>query len=169
MKRSENSCSPWSTRIISFFSMMSTVVGAIVVAVAMQTDWPARHPSPKKSPGPRIATTACFAGLIHDSKLHAAFLNVHHIFRGITLGEHGLFFSKLADLSAQTSQLRNNCASKAGLCTLMWEEAPRTLTETRRAGGGDMIGDNSINPSDCLMLNSPRQGSIFDPLPRSRI
>src|SRR5258708_6734023 len=58
MKRSENPCSSWSTRIISFFSMTSTVVGAIVVAVAMQMDRPVMHPSPKKSPYPRIATTA---------------------------------------------------------------------------------------------------------------
>src|SRR6267143_2148057 len=49
-----------SARIISAFSMTSTVVGAIVVAVAMQMDWPARHPSPKKSQGPRIATTRSF-------------------------------------------------------------------------------------------------------------
>src|SRR6267378_8501317 len=55
-----NSYSSRSARIISFFSMTSTVVGATVVAVAMQMDWPARHPSPKKSPGPRIATTASF-------------------------------------------------------------------------------------------------------------
>src|SRR5437867_11263314 len=33
-------------------------VGAIVVAVPMRTSCPARHPSPKKSAGPRIATTA---------------------------------------------------------------------------------------------------------------
>src|SRR5213080_5521347 len=33
-------------------------VGAIAVAVPMRTSCPARHPSPKKSEGPRMATTA---------------------------------------------------------------------------------------------------------------
>ena len=30
----------------------------IAVALPMRTGWPARQPSPKKSPGPSIATTA---------------------------------------------------------------------------------------------------------------
>src|SRR4051812_20789048 len=34
------------------------VLGVIAVALPMRTGWPARHPSPKKSPGPSIATTA---------------------------------------------------------------------------------------------------------------
>ena len=33
-------------------------VGVMAVALPMRTGWPARHPSPKKSPGPSIATTA---------------------------------------------------------------------------------------------------------------
>src|SRR6202165_10842 len=57
MKLSENSCSRRTTRLISSFSMTSAVVGATAVAVAMQMDWRARQPSPKKSPGPRMADT----------------------------------------------------------------------------------------------------------------
>src|ERR1700735_3254306 len=38
MKRSENSCSSWRTRIISFLSMTSAVVGAMGVAGAMQME-----------------------------------------------------------------------------------------------------------------------------------
>jgi hypothetical protein len=68
----------------------------------MQTDWPARHPSPKKSPGPRIATTA---GLIHHSKLHAAVLNVHDGFGGITLREDRFSSSKCVYFSAQTGRV----------------------------------------------------------------
>ena len=82
--------------------MTSTVVGAIAVAVAMQMDWPARHPSPKKSPGPRIATTASLPELIDHRKLHAAFLNVHDVLRGIALREDGFFSSELGNFSAES-------------------------------------------------------------------
>ncbi|OFW16590.1 MAG: hypothetical protein A3F70_08585 [Acidobacteria bacterium RIFCSPLOWO2_12_FULL_67_14] len=40
------------------FSTTSTVLALSAMAVAMRRGCPARHPSPKKSPGPRIATTA---------------------------------------------------------------------------------------------------------------
>src|SRR5580698_2759925 len=46
----------------------------IVVAVAMRTDWPARHPSPKKSPALRIATTASLLG--DDRELDLALLDI---------------------------------------------------------------------------------------------
>jgi hypothetical protein len=42
------------------------------------------------------------AGLVDDGKLYAAFLNVHDVFSGITLGEDGFFFGELADPSAET-------------------------------------------------------------------
>jgi hypothetical protein len=66
-----------------------------VVAVAMQMDWPARHPSPKKSPDPKDRDYGFFAGLIDHGKLHTAFLNIHNILCGIALRENGLFSSKL--------------------------------------------------------------------------
>src|SRR5216683_6978165 len=102
MKRSESWCSSWSARIISAFSMTSTVVGAIEVAVAMQTDWPARHPSPKKIAASENRYNGFFAGLIDYSKPHTAFLNVHDILGGIALREDGFFSSKRVYLSAQT-------------------------------------------------------------------
>src|SRR5438105_15788329 len=36
------------------------VLSVIAIAVAIRSGWPARHPSPKKLPGPRIPMTACF-------------------------------------------------------------------------------------------------------------
>src|SRR5580692_3471302 len=60
MKWSDNSCSVWRTRSSSSFSMTKRVVGVIAVAVPIRTVWPAMHPSPKKSVGPNIATTASF-------------------------------------------------------------------------------------------------------------
>jgi hypothetical protein len=41
------------------------------------------------------------AGLVDYGKLHAAFLNVHHVFGGIALGEYGFFFGEFADSSAE--------------------------------------------------------------------
>ena len=38
--------------------LMRIVLGVIAMALTMRTGWPARHPSPKNSPGPSIATTA---------------------------------------------------------------------------------------------------------------
>src|SRR2546427_2611027 len=35
-------------------------LSVIAIAVAIRSGWPARHPSPKKLPGPRIPMTACF-------------------------------------------------------------------------------------------------------------
>ena len=46
-----------------------------------------------------------FASLIHHSKLHAAFLNVHDILCDVALREDGLFSSELANLSAETGRV----------------------------------------------------------------
>src|SRR5438093_8058226 len=56
---SENSASSWSARIIFVFGSSRIELSAIAVAVDMRSGWPARHPSPKKVPGPRSAMTAC--------------------------------------------------------------------------------------------------------------
>src|ERR1700691_2414800 len=104
MKRSENSCSPWSTRIVSCFEIMRTVVGRVGVAVAMRIDWPVRQPSPKKSPGQK-RHNYFFASPIYNTQPDATFLNVHDVGRGITLPEDGLFGLKLADLSTDTGRV----------------------------------------------------------------
>src|ERR1017187_2149732 len=58
MKRSENALSAWSTRNISLLSIASTVTGVTAVAAAIRIGCPANPPSPIKSPGPKIPTTA---------------------------------------------------------------------------------------------------------------
>jgi hypothetical protein len=60
-------------------SITSTVVAVIAVAIPMRNGTPARHPSPKKSPGPNSATTASLPALIHYRQLYAALLNVHDV------------------------------------------------------------------------------------------
>jgi hypothetical protein len=58
MNISENAGSSWMTRITAAFSNRMIVESIIVVTVAMRRGCEARQPSPKKSSGPRIATTA---------------------------------------------------------------------------------------------------------------
>ncbi len=58
MKRSENACSSCSTRVIDSFFTAMILLAVVAWAVPMRIVWPARQPSPKKSPGDSIATTA---------------------------------------------------------------------------------------------------------------
>src|SRR4051812_38756762 len=58
MNRSDIPCSVCSSLTICSFPTISTTVGVIAVALPIRSGWPARHPSPKKSVGPSIATTA---------------------------------------------------------------------------------------------------------------
>src|SRR5579859_1292131 len=106
MKRSENPCSSCSTRIISFFSMTSTVVGATAVAVATQVGLPERQLSPKKSPGPRIDTTASFPDSLTTVSFTPPFLKVHDVLRGLTLYKQDLLFLKAPYLSPQTDRVQ---------------------------------------------------------------
>src|SRR6186713_329249 len=57
-KRSDSSGSSCRTRTISVLSIVRIVLAAAAVAVPMRIGWPARQPSPKKSPGPSMAITA---------------------------------------------------------------------------------------------------------------
>jgi len=41
-------------------SIRTTVTSVVADAEAIRAGWPARHPSPKKSPGPSMATTPDF-------------------------------------------------------------------------------------------------------------
>ena len=60
MKLSENSGLSWSSRTIAAFSIRVMSDETVALAEAMRTGWPARHPSPKKSPGPNKAITPSF-------------------------------------------------------------------------------------------------------------
>ena len=61
-----------STFTISLLADHEHVLGVIAIALPIRTGWPARHPSPKKSPGPEHrhhGLSACFG---QDGQLHAA-------------------------------------------------------------------------------------------------
>ncbi len=85
----------------------------IAVAVPMRKSSPERQPSPKKSPGSQNRNDGLFAGLIDHGNLHAAFLNVHDIIRGVPLAEVDFIFSDTSSTFRDTpAELRNAWASK---------------------------------------------------------
>ncbi len=66
------------------------MLGVIAVALPTRTRCPARHPSPKKSPGARTATTASLPSLGEHRELHRALLHLHDTCRGVALREDHL-------------------------------------------------------------------------------
>src|SRR4026209_1380727 len=58
MNRSDIACCLCKRSTICPLGTSRITLGVMAVALPMRRDWPARHPSPKKSPGPSIATTA---------------------------------------------------------------------------------------------------------------
>ena len=87
MKRSENSSSAWSTRIISFFSVTSTVV---VEWLCKRTGLPGTLPRKNHPAREWLQRLLCRPD--DHGKLHMAFLNVHYILRGIACGRPSPFF-----------------------------------------------------------------------------
>ena len=57
---------------------------------------------PKKITRPQNRYNGFLPGLIHYSKLHTAFLNVHDVLRGVALCEDSFLSLKFANLSPQT-------------------------------------------------------------------
>src|SRR5580658_920861 len=116
MKRSESSCSSWSARIISFFPISNAVVGAIAVAVPKRIGWPAKHPSPKKSPGPKIATTASLpASFTTESRtppfwMYNTSLQISPCEKIVSLFRNSVTFR------AKLAESRKTWGSKAGFC-----------------------------------------------------
>src|SRR5580698_10299217 len=135
MKRSENWCSSWSTRIISLFSITRTVVAAMVVAVAMQRDWPPRHPSPKKSPGPRIATTASLpVWLTTDSFMPPSWMYITCL-AGSPWAKTVSFLANLPTLLPRPVESRKRFTSKARFFDFARSGAGRSLADTLRPAG----------------------------------
>ena len=64
-----------------------------------------KAPFPKKIARSKDRHNGFFPGLIDNSKLHTAFLNVHDRLGGSALRENGFFFSKLVHLSPQTGRV----------------------------------------------------------------
>ena len=60
MNNSEKAGSSWRTLTTTGFSNLAIVHSVIAVAAAMRCVCPTRHPSPKKWPCARMATTASF-------------------------------------------------------------------------------------------------------------
>jgi hypothetical protein len=71
--------------IMVAFSVRVTTHSSMALVVAMGSGWPFRHPSPKKWPGPRIATTGFLALLRNDREFDLAVLNVKNRVRDLSL------------------------------------------------------------------------------------
>jgi hypothetical protein len=72
------------------------------------------HPSPKKSLGPNIATTASFPDPFTTDNFHCAFLDVHHIVRGIALRIDGFAFPIVDDLSRHSRGIKEGLGVESG-------------------------------------------------------
>ena len=118
----------------------------------MRTGWPARHPSPKKSPGPSIATTASLPVLRQHRQLDAATLECRDVLAAVALREHGLAAPDAGGASSRPpAESRNAWALNAG--------------NGRRAAGG---GASTFHPRDQpAKLQRPRpRSSIGEPRDR---
>jgi hypothetical protein len=65
----------------------------------MRTFWPAMPPSPKKSPEPKMATTASLPPSFHNGEFDVSFLDIHDRIRSLALRENGLLLAELLNLS----------------------------------------------------------------------
>ena len=138
-------------RIISS-SMTSAVVGATVVAVAIRTDWPARHSS-QRIAGPRIPHNRFFAGLIKPhSALHRLLECTEHL-AGSPLRKDG-FLPLETRLSSSPGQPSREIVSRRKhelLKIAFWGE-PGTLTDRR-------VGECMIKPDSSQRGRRPM--SVF--------
>src|ERR1700687_2346711 len=113
--------------------MTSTVVGDMAVAVAMQMDWPARHPSPKKSPGPSMATTASLpvslttVSFMPPSRMYMTFVAGSPCTKTVSLARN------LFTFLPRPAESRNNCTSKRAVLELALGGRRRTFPGTRLA------------------------------------
>ena len=115
MKRSDSACCSCSTLIICFFSITQD-------AARRDRRWrcrcecgcPARHPSPKKSPGPSMATTASLPVVGEHRQLDAAFLDVHDRVALVALREDHLGRPILHDPFRQTGRIEKGLGVERG-------------------------------------------------------
>src|SRR6476619_5322026 len=84
--------SAFDTRAITHFVSAETV--------DRRSSSPAKHPSPKKSPLPKSATTASFPCSEDDGLFDLAALNVENGIRTIALPEHNLTLSVIGNASS---------------------------------------------------------------------
>jgi len=108
MKRSENSCSSWSTRIISFFANDEHGSRRNDGRSGHANGLAREAPFPKKIARSKNRHNGFFPGLIDHRKFHTAFLNVHGILCGIALPEDGSFSSKLTNHSSQVGGIEKS-------------------------------------------------------------
>src|SRR5260221_5871836 len=157
MKRSESAYSSWSARIISSFSVTRTVVGVVALAVAVQMDWPARHPSPKKSPGPRMATTASLP--ISLTTMYMTFV------AGSPCAKTVSSLRNFSSFLPGPAEPRYNFTSNTAVLEFAFLGERRRLTGTRRLEEKRPISHRSSSsmerdPPDCPIQDTPSRHII---------
>ena len=93
------------------------VLGVIAVALPMRTGWPARHPSPKKSPGPSIATTASLPVFESTDSFTPPVLDVHDALAAVALREDRLVSPVFHDLFREAGRIEKRLRVEV-LCAL---------------------------------------------------
>jgi len=116
MKRSENSCSSWSTRIIFVF-LNDEHGGRCNRGRRRHAKGPARKAAfPQKIARSKDRHNGFFARLVNNGELYTAFLNVNHTRSTITLRVDPLRFFDIDNSSGYTGRSRKAWASKARFC-----------------------------------------------------
>ena len=118
MNISENAGSSWRRPIIAAFSTFVTVHSDMAMASAIRSGCPARHPSPKKSPPLKMATTASFPCLESTLKLNLALRDIENVVCRVALGENGIVGMVFGDRSATVGLARMAFQSKGVLSFL---------------------------------------------------
>src|SRR5947209_1710798 len=88
--------------------MTSTMLAVIAVAFPTRIGWPAMHPSPKKSPGCKIANDGLFAHSAEGSYFDRTLLNVHDGIGWRTLLKNDLSFLEMSDFSVHTRRIEES-------------------------------------------------------------
>src|SRR5208337_4396937 len=112
---SDNACSAWSTRSNSSFCMTRRVVGVTAVVVPIRSVWPAMQPSPKKSVGPNIATTASLPDPFTTENLTPPFWTYRTVSAPSPWEKIGSFFRYSTTLLDTPAVSRKVCGSKEPL------------------------------------------------------
>ena len=89
-------------------------MGVVAVADPIRTFCPARHASPKKSPGPEHGDDGFPADLIDHGELHTPGADIHNVLGGIALREDDGVYRIPTTFRATPVESRKAWASKMG-------------------------------------------------------
>src|SRR5580692_11885414 len=95
---SENACSRWSTSFMDFLSIFITEQSVIAAAEHKRRGWPARQPSPKKSPSFRMPMVASFPIFDTTASFTFPYLYIKNSIGRVALSKDHMLLGKSCDL-----------------------------------------------------------------------